>query len=151
MAYTWIKSPGTQIAGGSKVDLRANTFNYSFNTFLSEQPIPSRDTGSQYPDRLHKVDYMGFANPNIVIQGIMFGSGPKVLTNSEGSVAITTPLFGSFCMFGSPFWFGEQDNGVLNSVGSERVMAESFKVNKTSQSEIGRADYTLNLKVTKEW
>lgn len=151
MGYTWIKSPSTQIAGGSKIDLRANTFNYSFNTFLSEQPIPSRDIGSQYPDRLHEVDYMGFSNPEIVIQGIMFGSGAKSLTNDEGSVVATINILGSFCTFGSPFWFGEQNNNVVNPTGSECVMAESFKVNKTSQSDIGRMDYTMNLKVTRAW
>jgi len=151
MAYTWIKSPSTEIAGGSKIDLRANTFNYSFNTFLSEQPIPSRDIGSQYVDRLHEVDYMGFSNPEIVVQGVMFCSGPKALTNDEGSVVVGVRLLGSFMTFGSPFWFGEQDNSLVNPTGSECVMAESFKVNKTSQSDIGRADYTLNLKITRTW
>jgi len=148
MGYTWLKSDGTIIDGGSKIDLGINTITFGFNTHSPSPPVVPNNGP-------HEVDLVGNTNAVIKIKG---NYKMQRLINSAGSVSITQARIGSFMDIGSIVWFGDDEFDGSHRPGSWfggsiAVIPISFAANRSIQSQEGSQliNYSLGLTETKEF
>ena len=150
MTYTYLQN--ATIDGGSAIDLQARNITFGMNTYSPIPSIPGKNLGSSYDSRLHEADFLGFDNPQYIVNGII---QLDRTTNQEGSVAITIPRLGSFMMCGSDSVFVD-DGLIMNHAGSAMVVCTNLKCTRNPTSDAGRADmgntvyFDLTLKETKK-
>jgi len=143
MTYTYLKHDN--INDGSAVDLSGRVATFDFNNMIQADNAPGKDVGSTWNERLGEADYMGHANPKWVVEGII-PSG--LTTNTIGSMLMTGSQFQTYCTFGSPLVFYDEEH-MWNPAGSALVLPKSLKITRAERDDMKR--YNLVLVETKEW